>query len=168
MNMPSLISDLKMPKILWHQTDYYVNLHIQLVDVDKYYLRVDRDQLLFSTIVNDEKYYITLNLFGAVVPEETITTKTGREVRIKIVKGYTGTDWLRLQSEPEKNPMILLDPDRIIKHEKKRIQHPVTWEAGKLVEEYKRLNNVQYIRPDEPSSDEGGESEDEIFDSYFD
>ncbi|XP_043463548.1 uncharacterized protein LOC122499329 [Leptopilina heterotoma] len=167
MNIPTLTTDLKMPKILWYQTDYHVNLRIQLIDVDKYYLRVDREQLHFSTIVNDTKYYVIINLFGAVIAERTITTKTEREVRIKIFKGHLGTDWLRLQIEQEKSPMIQIDPDRMIKNEPKEIKYPVNYEAGELVAAYKKLNNIKHIYPDEPSSDEG-ESEDEIFDSYFD
>lgn len=52
MNIPTLTTDLKMPKILWYQTDYHVHLRIQLIDVDKYYLRVDREKLQFRYLGN--------------------------------------------------------------------------------------------------------------------
>lgn len=72
------------------------------------------------------KYCVILNLFGAIIPEESKTTNTGREVRIRLVKGLKGINWLRLHKEIEKNSMIQVDHDRVIK-DCPKIKIPDTW-----------------------------------------
>lgn len=161
-----LTTNLKMPKVMWHQTDFFVHMNIHLVDVEKYYLRIDRSQLVFSTIVKGVKYCVILNLFGAIIPEESKTTNTGREVRIRLVKGLKGINWLRLHKEIEKNSMIQVDHDRVIK-DCPKIKIPDTWKPGTLVQEYKKLNSVAFLRCDVPSSDEDAESDDEKYDTLF-
>lgn len=169
MNLPLLKSNLNTPKIMWHQTDLLVRVHILLVDVKKYYVRVDRDRLCFSTILNNTKYYVIINLFGAVIPEKCTNRNTGREIQIYIPKGHKGADWLRLQLEPEKNLMIVVDPDRVQVPEWRRPLHSNISEDmyERSFEEYKRHYKIRNVMPDEPSTDEG-ESDDEIYDTYFD
>ncbi|XP_033227726.1 uncharacterized protein LOC117179758 [Belonocnema kinseyi] len=165
MNLPLLKSNLNSPKIIWHQTDVVVVLQIQLCDIEKYYLRIDRERLNFSTCLNDKKYYVIINMYGAIIPEKCMHRNTGREIKVYIPKAHIGAEWLRLHLEKEKNPHIVSDPDRVTVPEWRR-PLPRNFNADSF-EKYKRLNKIKNVRPDEPSSGEE-DSDDEIFDTYFD
>ncbi|XP_031848297.2 putative ATP-dependent RNA helicase TDRD12 isoform X2 [Nomia melanderi] len=163
MNYPTLVSKLCTPKILWYQTDNTVIVRILLQDVDKYFLHVECDHLLFSTTVNEKDYYVALYTFGAVVAEKTTHRNLGREIKITLVKGHKWTEWLRLHIEKEKNPLIVRDADHLYKNDWSRF--PVRIE-GESFSEYKRRNNISQIMPDVPSTDEE-ESDDEAMDMIF-
>ncbi|XP_076654046.1 putative ATP-dependent RNA helicase TDRD12 [Halictus rubicundus] len=158
-----LISKSYTPKILWFQTDVTVVLRILLQDVDKYFLRVECDLLLFSTTVNEKDYYVTLYLFGAVVAEKTIHENIGREIKITLTKAHKWTEWLRLHIEEEKNVLIVVDPDHIYKNNWLEDIRKIDRES---FAEYKRRNNITNIMPDVPSTDEE-ESDDDAMDMLF-
>ncbi|XP_053987915.1 uncharacterized protein LOC128881160 [Hylaeus volcanicus] len=163
MSCPNLVSKLLMPKIIWHQTDVAVVIRILLEDVDKYFLRVKCDYLLFSTTRNEKSYYVCLYLFGTVVAEKTVHVNLGREVKITLTKAHKWTEWLRLHLEKEKNPLISADMERLYKNNWHKI--PVIVERENL-EEYKRSNNITHLMPDVPSTDEE-ESDDDAMDMLF-
>lgn len=164
MSSLKLVSKYHTPKIVWYQTDTTVIIRILLYDIKEYFLHVECDHILFSTITNSEKYYICSYFFGTVIAEKTTHRNIGREVKITLVKAHKGVEWLRLFIATEKNPLISVDPDHIYKKD---------WilESFKNIEresfaEYKRRNNITQIMPLVPSSDEE-ESDDEIMDALF-
>ncbi|CAL7946838.1 unnamed protein product [Xylocopa violacea] len=159
-----LVTKCYTPKILWYQTDVTVIIRILLQDVAEYFLRVECDHLLFSTITNSKNYYICLYLFGTVVAEKTTHINKGREIKITLVKAHKWTEWLRLSIETEKNPMISLDPDHIYKPD--WIMDSLKNTERESFTEYKRRHNITQIMPDVPSTDEE-ESDDEAMDTLF-
>ncbi|XP_012287163.1 uncharacterized protein LOC105703379 [Orussus abietinus] len=164
MDCPKLICDLRIPKIMWYQTDVTVVIRVMLCDVTDYYLCIKDDHFQFSTIVDNNKYYIGFNLFGTVIEEETTHENLGREIKITLYKAHKWIPWLKLHADDCKYPQILLDPERLYQ--------PVWVTAKKNVEvredfaKYKRRHKITQIMPDVPSTDEE-ESDDELFDMFF-
>lgn len=156
MNCPMLISDYSSPIIKWHQTDLTIVISIQLTDITDYYLRVEEDCLQFSTKTNERKYYLILQLFGAVIAEKTVHKNVGREIKIYLMKGLKWFPWLRLIKLKEKNPLISYNLDYIQDTEIRK-----TYDVNKF-ERYKREHDIKYIMPAGSSSDEE-ESEDEDY-----
>ncbi|CAG5095308.1 Protein of unknown function [Cotesia congregata] len=100
------------PSILWYQDDGFVVLRIMLIDVDKFFLDIDLERLKFSTIHNDNNYYLCLYLFGAIIPEKSIVLNLGRELRIKFTKAFKFLKWPRLEVSKFKNPQITIDKEK--------------------------------------------------------
>ncbi|XP_014230320.1 uncharacterized protein LOC106654807 [Trichogramma pretiosum] len=155
---PNLTSTFKTPRVYWYQNDCAIFIRIMLVDVEKYYLKVDCDSLIFRTSCNDQKYFWGINLCGTVIAEKTSHKNVGREIKICLIKAHKWNDWPRLQMNMEKNQFILRDPDHIVK---KSWDNPYA-NAGERESfaEYKKRMNITNIGPPE-SSDSGSESDDE-------
>ncbi|XP_076754983.1 uncharacterized protein LOC143425830 [Xylocopa sonorina] len=164
MSYLKLVTKCYTPKILWYQTDVTVVIRILLQDVAEYFLRVECDHLLFSTIVNSKNYYVCLYLFGAVVAEKTTHRNLEREIKITLVKAHKWTEWLRLPVGREKNPMISVDPDHI--YIRDWIMDSLKNIERESFTEYKRRHDIIQIMPDVPSTDEE-ESDDEAMDALF-
>ncbi|XP_017886096.1 uncharacterized protein LOC108628587 [Ceratina calcarata] len=160
MSVPNLVTKCSSPNILWYQTDITVIIRILLPDVNKYYLRVECDHLLFSTKVNSKNYYLCLYLFGVVFAEKTSHRNTGREIKITLQKAQRWIKWLRLYVERTKNPLINVDTDHIHADE-------CIIKERESFTQFKLRNNITNIMPDVPSSDEA-ESDDEDVDMIFD
>lgn len=108
MSCPLLVSNFFIPRIIWCQSDITVIVRILLIDVRRYYLRVEsnclcfrylhvknhiyhgmqpnKPLLYFSTTVNDKHYYLILHLFGPVKAEKTVHKNLGREIKICLTK----------------------------------------------------------------------------------
>ncbi|OAD60172.1 hypothetical protein WN48_06310, partial [Eufriesea mexicana] len=164
MNCPKLVCKYYTPKIIWYQTDTTVIIRILLQDVEKYFLRVQCDQLLFSTTIHSKCYSVSLNLFGTVIAEKTTHINLRREIKVALVKAHKWAEWLRLCIETGKNPLIVLDPEHIYKHDWMTVSFQNR--ERESFTEYKLRNNITQIMPDVPSSDEE-ESDDEIMDILF-
>ncbi|KAK2579247.1 hypothetical protein KPH14_008213 [Odynerus spinipes] len=163
MDCPALTSSLYTPKIIWYQTDVAVILRVMLQDVKNYFLRVEADHLQFSTIINDKGYYISLYLFGSVIPEKTTHINMEREIKINLMKAFKWAGWLRLQASKQKIPHIALDPDHI--YETNWTKDVFVYDAENGLAAFARRNNIN-IMPDVPSTDEE-ESEDEEMNPLF-
>lgn len=160
MSIPNLITKCSTPNILWYQTDVTVVIRILLPDVNKYYLRVECDNLLFSTKINSKNYYLCLYLFGVVFAEKTFHRNVGREIKVTLEKAQKCIEWLRLCVERTKNPLISIDPDHI--HVDKSAI------GGKeSFTQFRLRNNITNILPAASSTDED-ESDDEEMDRFFD
>ncbi|XP_014479335.1 PREDICTED: putative ATP-dependent RNA helicase TDRD12 [Dinoponera quadriceps] len=154
---PRLISKCYTPKVLWSQSDLIVTIRILLIDVSDYYLRVESDHLLFSTITNGKKYYLILYLFGPVIAEKTVHKNIEREIKIYLTKEFKWFKWLRLIRSKEKDIFITYDVNCI--SETNHFQKNYCTYGN--VENIKRRYNIQYIRPplvDEEDSDTDDEN----------
>ncbi|KAF7403022.1 putative ATP-dependent RNA helicase TDRD12 [Vespula maculifrons] len=164
MDYPKLISIFNTPKIIWHQTDNTIGIRVMLQDVKDYFLRVEADHLRFSTILNDKEYYLSLYLFGSVIPEETTHVNLEREIKINLIKAFKWLPWLRLQDNKEKCPYIILDLERLYEpswSKDKRIRIVVDEEH--TIAKYARQKNIMI---DDVSTDDE-ESNDEWLDGEF-
>ncbi|XP_015595034.1 uncharacterized protein LOC107267611 [Cephus cinctus] len=166
MDCPPLHSTLYNPKVLWYQNDFEVVIRIMLQDVKSYFIRVELDEFVFSTIIDDKKYCVLLQLYGSVNGAETIHCNLGREIKINLQKAHKYLAWTRLYRDIVKIPHIILDPDHV------EPSHDIKKEILSLG--YKKLKeiknqpyNLMNIMPDVPSSDEA-ESDDECYDALFD
>ncbi|XP_047348376.1 putative ATP-dependent RNA helicase TDRD12 isoform X1 [Vespa velutina] len=153
MDCPALINIFHTPKIIWYQTDNTIGIRVMLQDVKDYFLRVEIDHLFFSTILNDKEYYLSLYLFGSVIPEETTHLNLEREIKINLIKAFKWLPWLRLLNNKEKFPYVVHDLERLYepswrKDEKKRI---VLDDEHKIAE-YLRTQNI--LPDDEYTNDE--------------
>ncbi|CAD6216325.1 GSCOCG00004478001-RA-CDS [Cotesia congregata] len=148
------------PSILWYQDDGFVVLRIMLIDVDKFFLDIDLERLKFSTIHNDNNYYLCLYLFGAIIPEKSIVLNLGRELRIKFTKAFKFLKWPRLEVSKFKNPQITIDKEKYeeTKWTLRRVNLP-EWDS---IEEYKRRNNIVNILPADDSNDESDDERDAV------
>ncbi|KAJ8679448.1 hypothetical protein QAD02_015235 [Eretmocerus hayati] len=149
----------KTPVVLWYQKDNAVYVNIQLLDVEKYYLKVESDLLIFSTHLGGCKYFLGLRLFGAVVAEKTSHQRLGREVKIILIKALKWIDWPRLQESQEKDFHIKQDTEHLGK---------VSWDNPhadykdkESFEDYKKRCGISNIPPPPSSDEENSESDDE-------
>ncbi|XP_011629796.1 uncharacterized protein LOC105422202 [Pogonomyrmex barbatus] len=154
---PNLISKHVTPSIKWYQTDRTIVICIQLVDVSDYYLRVEDDNLQFSTNANDKEYYLILYLFGGVIAEKTMHKNVGREIKIYLIKALKWFPWLRLIKSKEKAPFISYNSDHI-----EDVQIRPTYDIDRF-QRYKHENKIDYILPDGMSSDDESDDEDMDF-----
>lgn len=165
MNMPALVRESLMPKIIWYQTDVSVVVRIMLSDVKVYHLSVEYDYFIFGTTVHDKRYCVCMSFFGPVIPEKTWHSNLGREVKIYLYKVQKWYDWPRLYYQQQKNPFVTYDVDHM-KDAQKEKRWSMHHEKRIPFSEYKRLCGITNIMPDVPSSDED-ESDDEKYDAFI-
>ncbi|KAH0952534.1 hypothetical protein HN011_002272 [Eciton burchellii] len=149
MSCPLLVSDYNVPRIQWYQTDLTIIIRIQLIDICDYYLRVEDDHLLFSTIKNGKKYYLILYFFGSVIAEKTVHKNIDREIKVYLTKTLKWFPWLRLTRSDEKNHLISYDVHQIdeIQNERETFMDA---EEDKKRDKYHDMNIMPFVS----SSDE--------------
>ncbi|XP_058799192.1 uncharacterized protein LOC131668777 [Phymastichus coffea] len=160
---PNLISKYRTPKIFWYQTDNAVHVRIMLSNVEKYRISVDSDTFKFTTVVDAIPYFLGLKLCGTVIAEKTSHLMLGREVKVCFIKAHKWTDWPRLQLSRVRNPLIIVDPDHVVK---KDWNNPyASFDERETFSEYRKRMGISNVPPPE-STDEDSDSDDEKVQAY--
>lgn len=167
MACPNLVSDYIIPKVKWHQRDLSVIIHIQIIDVQEYYLLVEPDHMVFRTTSHNKEYCLIIYFFGGVMPEKTAHKNVGSEIIVNLKKTLKWFPWLRLTKSKEKNQLISYDYEKLCEPPLQRKY--VAREFKELMEEKKRENDNQitYVLPyDETESDNTSDDEECFYDHW--
>ncbi|KAJ9589011.1 hypothetical protein L9F63_017706, partial [Diploptera punctata] len=107
--IPPLASYVKTPNVLWYQDYYTIGINIKLTGVNQYYFTWCTNHINFSAEVNGDNYEVADELFGAIIPSETIHSAKGLNVHIKMKKAFCGFKWPRLFSSKHKKLWLKYD-----------------------------------------------------------
>uniref|UniRef100_A0A1A9X2D7 RNA helicase n=1 Tax=Glossina brevipalpis TaxID=37001 RepID=A0A1A9X2D7_9MUSC len=112
LSIPRLENLYKRPSTTWYQTNYLIYLSIHVPDITDYYLKVNKDNVCFTAIVNGEECNLIMDLLGAVVPQLVCHELRGLNVTVCLVKSIC-IEWPRLLRNPGKFNWLTYNYDAV-------------------------------------------------------
>ncbi|XP_064641374.1 uncharacterized protein LOC135496154 isoform X2 [Lineus longissimus] len=117
-NTPIIERDIMPSKrvpaeVLWSQKSYWVLLIIKVPEVKKHVIDCKHDGLIFRATVQETEYYVNLELFADVMPEDYQVRVLPSCVMVGLKKAVKAR-WLRLLKHRGKPSYIKIDMERYV------------------------------------------------------